>query len=317
MASTAAANYAASRFSGLFSACGGDILVSPISIWANVAGAAVLVIGVAAARRELSEARGLNKLVALGAAFVAAPLAAFGMEHQFAAPFMVGGVPKWIPWHLFWVYFVGVALIAAGLSIATNVLRRWSALLAGCMIAIFVVTIHLPNVMAKPENRFFWIVMFRDLAFASGLWALAASCVPEWKGSRAVITAVRFYLGALMVFYAVEHFLFPVFAPGVPLENKIPAWVPAPTLWGYLIGALLLAGGAAMLLNLRAFSARSAAIWIGAVMTAIVVCLYLPILLMASGTALIVEGLNYVADTLLMGGVLLVTAKAMRETAAS
>ncbi len=46
-------------------------------------------------------------------------------------------------------------------------------------------------------------------------------------------------------------------------------------------------------------------------MTAIVVCLYLPILLMASGTALIVEGLNYVADTLLMGGVLLVTAGAM------
>lgn len=292
-------------------------MVSPISIWANVAGAAVLMIGVAVARRELTEGRGLNKLVALGAAFVAAPLAAFGMEHQFAAPFMVGGVPKWIPWHLFWVYFVGVALIAAGLSIATNVLRRWSSLLAGCMILIFVLTIHLPNVMAKPDNRFFWIVMFRDLAFASGLWALAAGCVPGWKGSQAVVFAVRMYLGVLMIFYAVEHFLFPVFAPGVPLENKMPAWVPAPAILGYLVGALLLAGGVALLLNLKPFPARSAAIWLGAVMTAIVVCLYLPILLMASGTAAIVEGLNYVADTLLMGGTLLVTAKAMRDGAAS
>ena len=272
----------------------------------------MLGVGVATAWRQLVEARGLNKLVSLGPAFVAAPLAAFGAEHQFAAPFIANGVPGWIPWHLFWAYFVGVALIAAGLSIAAQVLVRWSALLAGCMVAVFVVTIHLPNVVTNPKDRFLWIVMFRDLAFASGLWALAASRMPGWRDgsslTRGVVFVVSRYLGALMIFFGVEHWMFPAFCSGVPLQKVMPGWVPVPSAWNYLVGALLIAGGVAMLLDLRVFRARTAAIAVGGVLAGIVVFLYLPILLMDSGTAAIVEGLNYVADTLLMAGVLLVTA---------
>ena len=31
-----------------------------------------------------------------------------------------------------------------------------------------------------------------------------------------------------MIFYGAQHFLFPRFVPGVPLEKPMPAWMPAP-----------------------------------------------------------------------------------------
>jgi len=46
---------------------------------------------------------------------------------------MIGLVPSYMPWRLFWIYFVGVALIVASLSIATRIQVRWSGLLFGIM----------------------------------------------------------------------------------------------------------------------------------------------------------------------------------------
>jgi uncharacterized membrane protein len=301
---------------GLFGFWGG-LVAAPISIWSCTAGVVVFCLAVAVAWRRVVETRGLEKLVALRFAFVAAPLAVFGAEHLTAAEAIQNGVPEYMPWRLFWAYFVGVALIAAALSIAMQRVMRWSGLLCGVMIALFVAMVHAPSVVATHGDRIRWIVLLRDLGFASGLWALAASCVPEWKGSRAVVQAVRVYMGVLMIFFGVEHVLFPLHTPGVPLEQIDPRWVPVPAMWGYLVGALLVVGGAAMLANLKVLSARSAAIWLGLVMMVIVVCLYMPILLMAAisgtgGTGAIVEGVNYVADTMLMGGCLLVVAGGMR-----
>jgi uncharacterized membrane protein len=298
----------------IWAGVGERVVVAPISIWSCTAGVVVLCLGVAMAWRRVGAATGVEKLVALGWAFVAAPLAVFGAEHLTAADAIQNGVPEYMPWHLFWAYFVGVALIAAALSISTQRLMRWSGLLCGCMIALFVAMVHAPSVMATHGDRIRWIVLFRDLGFASGLWALAAGAATEWKGSRVVVEAVRIYMGALMIFFGVEHVLFPLHAPGVPLEKITPRWVPAQAMWGYLVGALLVVGGAAMVANLRVFSARTAAIWLGLVMQVIVIALYLPILLMASGTGAIVEGVNYVGDTMLMGGCLLVVAGAMKRS---
>jgi len=84
--------------------------------------------------------------------------------------------------------------------------------------------------------------------------------------------------------------------------------VPVPALWGYLCGVILVACGICLLLNKYA---RSAAACVGLVMAALTLFLYVPILLMNSGTEALVEGLNYVADTLLFGGALLLLARAL------
>jgi uncharacterized membrane protein YkgB len=91
-----------------------------------------------------------------------------------------------------------------------------------------------------------------------------------------------------------------------------PGWVPIPALWGYLTGVVLVVAGVAILLNRRA---RLAATLVGLLMTLLTFLLYFPILAMARGTSQIVEGVNYVADTLLFGGTALLLASALRDEA--
>jgi uncharacterized membrane protein len=120
----------------------------------------------------------------------------------------------------------------------------------------------------------------------------------------------RIVVAIAAIFFAVEHFLHPEFAPGVPLEKMTPSWVPFPSVWGCLAGAILLAAGIGLALNKKS---RIAAASIGALMTVLTLCLYLLILILAHGrsTPEINEELNYVADTLLFAGAALVLASAL------
>src|SRR5580765_2135417 len=93
----------------------------PTVLWMSVAGVISFLIGIMAARSEIARAKGLDKLGALANVCFAAPLAVFGAEHFGDARSIMQAVPKYMPAPLFWTYFVGVALIAASLSIATRI----------------------------------------------------------------------------------------------------------------------------------------------------------------------------------------------------
>jgi hypothetical protein len=106
---------------------------------------ALLLIGLLAAKNDMAQARGPDKIVALTNLCFAIPLAAFCAEHLSGAKFLTDLVPSYMPWRLFWAYFVGFALIAASLSIGTKTQVRWSGLLFGIMKFLFVAMIHFPG----------------------------------------------------------------------------------------------------------------------------------------------------------------------------
>jgi len=56
------------------------------------------------------------------------------------------GVPSYMPWRLFWAYFVGFALLSASLSTATRIQVRWFGLLFGSMMFLFVAMVHIARV---------------------------------------------------------------------------------------------------------------------------------------------------------------------------
>jgi hypothetical protein len=95
------------------------------------AGITLFLIGFRAARKDIADALGLDKIVALSNLCVAIPLAVFGALHLFGPQFVMNIVPRYMPWRMFWVYSVGFALIAAALSIATKIGVHWSGLLFG------------------------------------------------------------------------------------------------------------------------------------------------------------------------------------------
>src|SRR5262245_37382120 len=146
------------------------------------AGIALFLIGIWAAKSEIAATRGLDKVVALANLCFAVPLAVFGALHLFGPQFVSGMVPRYMPGRMFWVYFVGCALIAAALSIATRIAVRWSGLLVGIMMFMFVGMLYLPFALKHPDARITWTIVFRESSFGGAAWILAGIAKDGWSG---------------------------------------------------------------------------------------------------------------------------------------
>jgi uncharacterized membrane protein len=281
-----------------------------------IAGITLFVIGALAAKDDVAKARGLDKVIALGNLFFALPLAVFAMEHFFDSQSIMQLVPKFMPWPLFWTYLVGIALLAASLSIATKIQVRWSGLLWGIMMFLFVAMMDLPATVAEPHNRFNWILMLREMSFGAGGWILAEEALARdgsHDGSR-LIAIGRIIIGATAMFYGVEHFLHPINVPGVPLEKIMPEWIPARMLIGYVTGAILLVCGVGILLGKKT---RMAATYLGTWIALLVFTVYAAILIASflnASADVKIEGVNYFTDTMLYAGAILALARATKDS---
>ena len=281
------------------------------------AGLLMFFVALWAAKTDIARARGLDKFVALSNLCFAVPLAVFGALHLAGVALVLPMVPSYMPWRLFWAYFVGCALLAASLSIATKIQVRWSGLLFGMMMLLFVVTLDIPGALENPKDRFGWTLLIREMTFAGGGWILAGSAMSEQKCGKVKSTLIlvgRLLIAIAAIFYGFEHFLHPLSRPGVPLAKLMPEWIPGRLLIGYLTGAILMGAGAAILF---AKNTRRAATYLGAWILLLVLFIYGPILIasLADPSAGVqIEGINYFADTLLFAGVILALASATPRT---
>ncbi|HEX6803526.1 MAG TPA: hypothetical protein VF133_07575 [Terriglobales bacterium] len=277
-------------------------------LWPQLAGVVYLIAGLVVVRRRLSHR--LFALSVLGRVFVPAALATFAAEHFASANFIKDGVPPWMPGHLFWAYFVGCALLAAATSILAMKYVRLSATLLGIMLCLFVILLHIPNVVQHPSDRFAWAVAARDFGFAMGAWTLAASQFAEHGmdvGHR-IMAFCRRSFALVLVFFAIEHLLHPQFTPGVPLPQQMPQWIPARSTWGYAMGVMLLASGISLLLDKYA---RPTTTCLGLCVTLVVLFINTPMLEIAVQPADVTTGFNYVGDTLLFAGMIFFVAEAV------
>jgi uncharacterized membrane protein len=292
-----AAFFAISRT--VVSMCAAGIMVFLIALWA--------------ARTDIARARGLDKIVALSNLCFAVPLAVFGALHLSDVGFVLPIVPKYMPWRLFWAYLVGFALVAAALSIATKIQVRWSGLLFGIMMLMFVAMLIIPQAFANPRDRFGWTFLCRESSFAGGGWILAGNAWRQrchGQGKNTLITVGRILVAMAAIFFGVEHFLHPANVPGVPLEKLTPVWIPGRLIIDYVTGAILVVAGTCILL---ARKTRIAATYLGTWIVLLVLFLYGPILIASladPSTAVKIEGINYFADTLLFAGAILAVASA-------
>ncbi len=276
------------------------------------AGIVLFLIGAWAVKNEFAEARGLDKIVALSNLCFAVPLAVFGALHLFGPQFVKDLVPRYMPGRMFWVYFVGFALIAAALSIATEIAVRWSGLLVGIMMLLFVVMLYLPFALRHMDARITWTIVFRESSFGGAAWVLAGSAKNGWRGPAKgiLITVGRILVALAAIFFGIQHFLHPLGLPGVPLQKEIPAWVPGRVVIDYVTGAALLVAGVSILLNKKA---RTVAACVGGWILLTILVIYVPVMIGALSNPAIgvqLEGINYFADTLLFAGVILSVASA-------
>lgn len=284
------------------------VIPSPV-IWAYFAFGSVFAIGLITIflRGDWPKARGLDKLILLGPLFYAASLAAFGTEHFTVTQDVASLVPKWIPWHFFWAYFVGSCFIAATLSLATKTQARLSASLLALTFFLFVVLMDIPAWAHEPGNRFALALVLRELSFSGGALALAASLTGAWRdrGTHILATIARYFIAIPVLFYSFEQLLHASHVPGIPLELVTPQWLFGHAIWTYLAAVVYAVAGIPLLIGKKT---REAATLIGLAILFVVLVVYIPIGIVERASLI---GFNYLGDTLMYCGAVLMLAGAM------
>lgn len=282
-------------------------------IWSYFVFGVVFAIGLVTifVRGDWQKARGFDKLILFGPIFYAAPLAAFGTEHFTLTKVIASLVPAWIPWHQFWAYFVGTCFIAAGLSLVTRIQARLAASLLGLTFFLFVVLMDAPGWAHDLRNRFALTLALRELSFSGGALALAASLSDKWRerGTHILATIARYFIAIPVLVYSFEQFRHGNHVPGIPLKRVTPEWILGHAIWTYLAAVVYAVAGIPLLVGKKT---RAAATWLGLTVLFVELVVYVPFGVVERAS---LEGINYLADTLMYCGAILLLAGAMPHEA--
>jgi uncharacterized membrane protein len=112
------------------------------------------------------------KLRRTGRILFASSLIVFAIQHFLYADYIATLIPSWIPFQLFFAYFVGVAFTAASISILINIKARLASTLLGFMFLFWVIFLHAPRVVVHSSKESEWTSMFIALAFSGIFFSL-------------------------------------------------------------------------------------------------------------------------------------------------
>jgi uncharacterized membrane protein len=100
-----------------------------------------------------------------------------GIQHFLYVDFVKMLVPVWIPGAVFWTYFSAVALILSGFALMSGIKYRVAAWLAGLMIFVWLILLHIPRAVAGRTDYNEWTAVFEALAVSALLLLLTKSAI--------------------------------------------------------------------------------------------------------------------------------------------
>jgi uncharacterized membrane protein YphA (DoxX/SURF4 family) len=126
-----------------------------------------------------SNTNGFPKLFNTGRIMFALSLIVFAIQHFLYADYIATLISAWIPFKLFWAYFVGVAFTLSCISILTNIKTRLACILLGFMFLFWVIFLHFPRVAADTHKEPEKTSMFIAFAFCGIFFTLATHYSPK------------------------------------------------------------------------------------------------------------------------------------------
>ncbi len=185
----------------------------------------------------------MGKIVTNGQLLFGIAVLGLGVENLFCAHFGLTdpGVP-WFPVNPFFGSINGIALSAAGLSIAAKLHSRLTAMLLGYLFGGYLLFLELPLVVRHPADWTAYGVFFEALALGASAWTLVQtlpSTSSQWERVLGKVTASGPYLFAVSsIVFGSIHFVVARF-----IASLIPAWIPGVLFWAYLTGTALITAG--------------------------------------------------------------------------
>ena len=189
----------------------------------------------------------MKKIAGSGWFIFAIAITVFGAENVICARYgeAVAPVIPFLPGNPLLGYVTGIALLAAGLSIATKIKARLAAILLGALFFLCVLFLQISRVAASPLDVSVRTCAFETLAMCGSAWILAGTFPVEggyfghWENAANRLAGPgRFFFAASSVVFGIDHLLIPKLIAGL-----VPAWIPWGLFWAYFTGAAFIAAG--------------------------------------------------------------------------
>jgi uncharacterized membrane protein YphA (DoxX/SURF4 family) len=219
----------------------------------------------------------MDRITALGRAFFAVAMVAFGIQHFMYAGFLAGLelLPRGIPAHAAVAYLTGAVLIVAGLSIAAGVRVRLSALILAAVFLLLALIRRGPEIPVILTDISRRTVLLETLSLCAGAMVLAYLAPPEtgalsrWNVLAGKLALPgRYILAVSMFVFGIAHLQVAGF-----IASLIPSWMPARLFLAYFTGFAFFA--AALAFGFGKFL-RAAGVLLAAMFVLWVVLLHAP-----------------------------------------
>jgi uncharacterized membrane protein len=113
-----------------------------------------------------------HDLVFTGCIFLSLFFIICGIAHFKFDEFVKDLIPAYIPFHFFWTYFCGIALLATGVGVLIRQTRKWASVLSGFMILLWFFLLHIPRAFAAWDDYREWMGVCESFAFAGIMFTL-------------------------------------------------------------------------------------------------------------------------------------------------
>ena len=125
----------------------------------------------------------MNAFLSLGRWFFALPFSLFGLMHLLEGETMAQlVVPSYLPFKVLWVYFTGIGLIAAAISMLLGKLDKLATTLLAIFLLLMVFMLHIPNAMGGGEAaRLALSTLLKDISLAGGAMMYAKHYAQDAK----------------------------------------------------------------------------------------------------------------------------------------
>jgi len=115
----------------------------------------------------------MKNITTVGRILFALPFAVFGINHFIMMDYYMGMLTSFIPRAGFIMILTGIMLIAASISIITKKLVKVSTIMLAVLLFIFIVTIHIPHLVAGADTTVALIAMLKDISLMGGSLMIA------------------------------------------------------------------------------------------------------------------------------------------------
>lgn len=217
------------------------------------------------------------------------PWIVFGIQHFMYADFVRELVPAYMPVRIFWVYFTGVAMMAAGISFIIRRQVQPAAFLLACMLLLFILMLHPLLLVKEPQAGIHWTRVMQDTAIMGAALGLASP--------KARFIARYCYALPLAVLGA-QHFAHNAF-----VTAKVPDYFPVPHVFDYLIGTLLIVAAYGILFTANV---RWTATRLGVILLLLLLLYHIPVL--AANVYAAVQWTGAMLDLALAAGAFIISA---------